>query len=103
MAGNSTPSRAERIAQLIVLDMILTPGVLFVVATVLTAWAMRDRPLAWLPFALATALSLAVATVQWPAMWRAVRRTPSSGAGIPRPDRPGRGVTTPTDRDPDAR
>jgi hypothetical protein len=103
MAGNSTPSRAERIAQAVstVATTNSTPGVRIMSSTI--SWAMRDRPLAWLPFALATALSLAVATVQWPAMWRAVRRTPSSGAGIPRPDRPGRGVTTPTDRDPDAR
>ncbi len=92
----ATRSTAERIAQVLVLDMVLWPGALFAGGTVLLAWELRDAPLIWPAFLLATFLSVAVGIRQWGTMLAAVRRWPTStttstGARIPRPT--GRGMT----------
>jgi hypothetical protein len=86
-----------RIARLLVLEMILWPGVLFLGATALIAWQVRAHPLVWPALLLATGLSLAVAVRQWGTMLHAARTPaqwspPAAGEEVS-PRRTGRGGT----------
>jgi hypothetical protein len=62
----------ERVARLIVLDMVLWPGALFVLSTMFIAYQVRDVPLMWPLLAAATTLSVAVGIRQYGTMLRAV-------------------------------
>jgi len=61
-----------RLARLIVLDMVIWPGALFVAGTLFIAYQVRDVPLMWPLLAAATALSVAVGIRQYGTMLRAV-------------------------------
>ena len=94
---------AARIARILVIDMILWPGLLFVAVTLALAWQARGHPVALALLALATLASVLIGVRQWDVMLRAVLSRPAvgapgsvstlsnSGAGSPRPT--GRGGT----------
>jgi hypothetical protein len=94
---------AARIARILVIDMILWPGLLFVAVTLALAWQARGHPVALAVLALATLASVLIGVRQWDVMLRAVLSRPAvgvlgsvstlsnSGAGSPRPT--GRGGT----------
>lgn len=83
---------ASRIARLLVLDMVLWPGLLFIGGTLFVAWQVREHSGALAALLLATAISAAVAVRQWGVMLRAVfttahrstPRSPASGEDSPR-------------------
>ena len=95
-AANSWRSR---IAQLIVLDMVLWPGALFLLATTYVAYQVRERLLVLAVLAFATLFSAAVGVRQWRVMLRSVfppppnRRATSCHAGEDSPRLTGRGGT----------
>jgi hypothetical protein len=74
--GAATPFPASgadsRIARLIVLDMVLWPGVLFIGVSLFAAWQVRDHLVALVAVLVATLFSVAVGVRQWDVMLRAV-------------------------------
>ena len=75
-SGSATPFPATctggRIARLIVLDMVLWPGVLFIAASLFAAWQVRNHPVALAALLFATLLSVVVGVRQWNIMLGAV-------------------------------
>ena len=103
MPSASRPSRASQSARLLVLDMILWPGLLFVSGTALVGWQVRSEPLVWPALLAGTLLSLWVAKHQWGAMLRTALRPSdwlSATGKEASPQLIGRGATAPppTDR-----
>jgi hypothetical protein len=86
-------SRADRIARLIVLDMVIWPGLLFVGITLFAAYQVREVPLASLALIVATLWSVAVGVHQWNVMLRAALTSapprPASFDPAPGEDSPG--------------
>ena len=62
----------SRIARLIVLDMVLWPGALFLLATTYVAYQVRERPLVLALLTFATLFSAVVGVRQWRVMLRSV-------------------------------
>jgi len=62
----------DRIARLLVLEMVLWPGLLFAGGTLLAAWHARTHPTALAVLVVATCISVLVAVRQWRVMLRAV-------------------------------
>lgn len=102
--GTSTPfsltGTGNRIARLIVLDMVLWPGVLFIGVSLFVAWQVRDHLVTLAAFLFATLFSVVVGVRQWGIMLRAVfppaRTTPETHDSPPREASPrltGRGTT----------
>jgi hypothetical protein len=63
---------ADRIARLLVLDMVLWPGVLFIGISLFATWQVRTNPAALAAFLVATLFSAAVGVRQWHVMLRSV-------------------------------
>ncbi len=85
---------SSRVARLFVLDMIVWPGVLFVLGTAFVAYQVREHPLVLAVLALATLFSAAVGVRQWGVMLRSVfPRKRSCHAGEDSPRLTGRGTT----------
>jgi len=64
---------AARIARLLVLEMVLWPGLLFIGGSLIVAWRLREQPVALGLLLIATAFSTAVGIRQWGVMLRAIR------------------------------
>jgi hypothetical protein len=64
--------RASRVARLLVLDMVLWPGALFIGGSVFLAWQVRDHPVSLVALLVATLFSAAVGVRQWRVMLGAV-------------------------------
>ena len=73
-AYTATPfgGAGARVARLLVLDMVLWPGLLFVGGCAFVAWQVREHPVALGVLALATLFSAAVGMRQWGVMLRSV-------------------------------
>lgn len=96
VTGFSGGGWAVTAARVLVLDMVLWPGLLFVGVVLLAGWQARHSPPALAVVALATLLSVLVGVRQWDVMLRAVlagtadgpatsaRETGDSGEGSPR-------------------
>jgi hypothetical protein len=63
---------ADRIARLLVLDMVLWPGLLFTGISLLALWQLRTSPAAFAAFLIATLFSVVVGVRQWDVMLRSV-------------------------------
>jgi hypothetical protein len=63
---------ADRIARLLVLDMVLWPGLLFTGVSLLALWQLRTSPAALAVFLVATLFSVVVGIRQWHVMLRSV-------------------------------
>jgi hypothetical protein len=84
----ATAGTADRIARLLVLDMVLWPGVLFIGISLLATWQVRTNPVALAAFVLGTLFSVAVGVRQWDVMLHAVFPAGRHSASVPEPATP---------------